>query len=277
MADTVATPQRTSALAYLDSTKDLTMSSREIADLVEARHDNVKVTVDRLVAKGVIAQPALQDEQNSDSLGRPRVTQVYQLKKRDCFVVVAQLSPEFTARVVDRWQELETRVSRPMSHLEVVAANAMALVEIERQQHAILEAQNRTAADVARIESRVQEVAILAEATGVWDHCPQNCEPITKIRARVQDQYGIPAWVVDTVMRELPLSPKVHGMVRNGHEDAKGSHYEVWAVSDVTRVFRRFIGECVMETEHTAHHPDIGRRFRIKPGIAAVSVHGGAR
>lgn len=31
----------------------------------------------------------------------------YRLNKRDTLVVVAQLSPEFTARLVDRWQELE--------------------------------------------------------------------------------------------------------------------------------------------------------------------------
>lgn len=32
---------------------------------------------------------------------------VYLIGKRDSYVVVAQLSPEFTARLVDRWQELE--------------------------------------------------------------------------------------------------------------------------------------------------------------------------
>ena len=33
--------------------------------------------------------------------------------KRDSIVVVAQLSPEFTARLVDRWQELEAQVAKP--------------------------------------------------------------------------------------------------------------------------------------------------------------------
>lgn len=46
----------------------LTMSSREIADLVESRHDNVKVTIERLVARGVIESPALQE------MARPRHT-----------------------------------------------------------------------------------------------------------------------------------------------------------------------------------------------------------
>jgi phage regulator Rha-like protein len=33
------------------------------------------------------------------------------VNKRDSYVVVAQLCPEFTARLVDRWQELEAQAS----------------------------------------------------------------------------------------------------------------------------------------------------------------------
>jgi phage regulator Rha-like protein len=108
-----------------------------------------------------------------------------------------------------------------------------------------------------------QEVGQLAESR-VWDHCPQNCEPITKIRARMNKRYGLPAWVVDMVMRELPLSLKVHGMVRNNHESAEGSHYEVWAVADVTRVFKQFVSECKQETAWFATHPMIPERFKLR-------------
>ncbi|WP_205962197.1 phage antirepressor KilAC domain-containing protein [Paracoccus siganidrum] len=85
----------------------LTMSSREIADLVQSRHDKVKQSIERLVARGVIVQSPMGDEQDTDAMGRPRITSVYRLDKRSSFVVVAQLSPEFTARLVDRWQQLE--------------------------------------------------------------------------------------------------------------------------------------------------------------------------
>ncbi|WP_196774297.1 phage antirepressor KilAC domain-containing protein [Rhodovulum sp. MB263] len=83
------------------------MSSREIAELLEVRHDNVKRTVERLAEKGVIVRPPMEDEPSTDGMGRTRMTRIYHLEKRDSYVVVAQLSPEFTARVVDRWQELE--------------------------------------------------------------------------------------------------------------------------------------------------------------------------
>ncbi len=87
------------------------MSSREISDLLNSRHDKVKQSVDRLVQRRTIVQPPVGDEQIKDSLGRPRTESVYHLCKRDSFVVVAQLSPEFTARLVDRWQELEDQAA----------------------------------------------------------------------------------------------------------------------------------------------------------------------
>ncbi len=80
------------------------MTSREIADLVESRHDSVKRTIERLVPTGAISEPPLVD---GNRAANGVVEQVYQIGKRDSYVIVAQLSPQFTARLVDRWQELE--------------------------------------------------------------------------------------------------------------------------------------------------------------------------
>ncbi|MFP3564715.1 phage antirepressor KilAC domain-containing protein [Paraburkholderia sp. SIMBA_030] len=92
-----------------------TMSSREIAELVESRHDNVKVAIERLAARGVIASPAMQEKPTA---GRSVVE--YLVGKRDSYVIVAQLSPEFTARLVDRWQELEAHVVAPADPLRAL-------------------------------------------------------------------------------------------------------------------------------------------------------------
>lgn len=81
----------------------LTMSSAEIADLLGARHDSVQRTIQRLALKKVIPLPPAVEKPATG--GRPGL--VYQVSKRDSYVVVAQMSPEFTARLVDRWQELE--------------------------------------------------------------------------------------------------------------------------------------------------------------------------
>lgn len=105
----------------------LTMSSREIADLVESRHDSVKRTIERLQDKGLIQLTPMVEVKNH--LGQ--VVTEYQLIKRDTYVVVAQLSPEFTARLVDRWQELE---SQQMPQIPQTLSEALRLVADQAEQ-----------------------------------------------------------------------------------------------------------------------------------------------
>lgn len=92
----------------------LAMTSLEISDLVESRHDNVRRTIETLVGRGVIACPQTEEVQETKGNNRTYTTEVDVFKgeqgKRDSYVVVAQLCPEFTARLVDRWQELEGKV-----------------------------------------------------------------------------------------------------------------------------------------------------------------------
>ena len=96
------------------TTAPQTMSSREIAELVDSRHDKVKQSIERLAERGVIVLPPMGDEHETDAMGRPRLTKVYRVGKRDSYVIVAQLSPEFTARLVDRWQQLEEQARQPL-------------------------------------------------------------------------------------------------------------------------------------------------------------------
>ena len=116
----------------------LTMSSREIADLVESRHDSVKRTIERLQDKGLIQLTPMVEVKNH--LGQ--VVTEYQLIKRDTYVVVAQLSPEFTARLVDRWQELENQQNPtallPQNYLQALEQ----LVASEKEKQA-LELENK--------------------------------------------------------------------------------------------------------------------------------------
>lgn len=86
-----------------------TMSSREIADLLEVRHDSVRRTIERLAERSTIQLPPLVEVENH----RGQTVSEYRVGKRDSYVIVAQLSPEFTARLVDRWQDLEAKAADP--------------------------------------------------------------------------------------------------------------------------------------------------------------------
>lgn len=123
--------------------RNATMTSREIADLVGSRHDDVKRSIERLATRGVIVQPPMADEPGFDSMGRPRTTEVYRFTgeqgKRDSIVVVAQLSPEFTAALVDRWQALEAQQAPrvPQTMAEALRLAADQAEQIEQQQAAL--------------------------------------------------------------------------------------------------------------------------------------------
>lgn len=80
------------------------MSSREISELVQSKHGDVKRSAERLAAGGLLTAPLAQ----FDFTHNGNVYQEYRFNKRDSLVIVARLSPEFTAAVVDRWQELES-------------------------------------------------------------------------------------------------------------------------------------------------------------------------
>lgn len=97
-------------MSLITSITTPTMSSQQIAELTDKRHDNVKRTIEDLAQRGLV-HPQSEDEWSTDKLDRPRATRIYRVGKRDSFVVVAQLSPEFTAALVDRWQELEGQVA----------------------------------------------------------------------------------------------------------------------------------------------------------------------
>lgn len=135
---------------------DVTMSSREIADLVEKRHDNVLRTIENLLARGTIALPQLEEVQN-DGPG-PKMVRQYRVGKRDSYVIVAQLSPEFTARLVDRWQELEAAAPAL-----AIPQSFSAALRLAAEQQDVIEAQ---AAQLAAAAPAVEFVERYADSTG---------------------------------------------------------------------------------------------------------------
>lgn len=116
----------------------LTMSSREISDLINKSHSNIKISAERLSSSGVIGTLATQEFIHNGN----KYTE-YLFNKRDSLILVAQNSPEFTAAIVDRWQELESSNHQaiPKSFAEALqlAANQAAELEAARPAVAFVE------------------------------------------------------------------------------------------------------------------------------------------
>ena len=112
-----------------------TMSSREIAEIVESRHSDIVRSITRLMTNKVIswyAPTAYTHPQNGQTY------ECYYLNKRDSLIVVAQNCPEFTARIVDRWQELEAQVKPtfmlPQTFAQALALAAQQALELEQKE-----------------------------------------------------------------------------------------------------------------------------------------------
>lgn len=132
------------------------MTSRDIAELVGKRHDNVKRTVETLAQAGVIEFPQIEEIPTAT---KPVAVYVFsgERGRRDSIVLVAQLSPEFTAALVDRWQALEAgRVPRlPQT-----------LPEALRLAADLAEQNNRLQVVVSEQAPKVEALARIAEASG---------------------------------------------------------------------------------------------------------------
>jgi phage regulator Rha-like protein len=90
---------------------DPSITSITIAEMVESRHADVKRSISRLITSGIIDVTPLAFCGRINGLGLNQKIEHYVFTgpkgKRDSIVVIAQLSPVFTARLVDRWMELE--------------------------------------------------------------------------------------------------------------------------------------------------------------------------
>jgi len=108
-----------------------TMSSREIAELTGKSHDNVLRDARLLVKQGVLRteETPYTHPQNRQTYTEFRFTQ------RDCLVLVSGYNAHLRARIIDRWQELETR---HVATLQIPATFAEALrlaaEQVERNQ-----------------------------------------------------------------------------------------------------------------------------------------------
>lgn len=132
-----------------------TMSSREIAELVEKQHSNIKISAERLAEKGVIGTLASQEFAHNGNTYTE-----YLLNKRDSLILVAQNCPEFTARIVDRWQELEAQAVAGGFKLPRNMAEALRLAADQAEQ---IEAQQAT---IALQAPKVEALERIAQAEG---------------------------------------------------------------------------------------------------------------
>lgn len=202
----------------LSVSSEIKMTSREIADLVGSRHDDTRRSIERLANRGVITLPPLAEKPSTG--GRPSVEYVFsgEKGKRDSLVVVAQLSPEFTAQVVDRWQELEDQQKTLQPQLPDFTnpADAARAWANEFEQKQILQIENQHQAK--QIESLQN---LFQEGMTVPQFCKQlNGVNVQQVNSLLQErnwlfhqsgQWRVAAYARDKYMTEHQITITPHG------------------------------------------------------------------
>lgn len=105
---------------------NLTMTSREIAELTGKRHDHVlrdiRTMLTELYGEGGV--PSFEGTHTNPQNGQPYP--IFKLPKRETLILVSGYSTELRAKIIDRWQELEIQAVKPtgpvLNHSSMVQA-----------------------------------------------------------------------------------------------------------------------------------------------------------
>jgi Rha family phage regulatory protein len=140
----------------INITTQLTMTSREIAELTGKRHDNVLIDARAMLVElhgegGVLR---FQDTQVNPQNGQEYP--VINLPKRETLILVSGYSIEMRARIIDRWQELESQQQKALSPAELMLAQAQMLVDHERRVAQVEAEQAETVERVHKLEAKSQ-------------------------------------------------------------------------------------------------------------------------
>lgn len=107
-----------------------TMSSIEIAELTCKEHKNVMAAIRSMEESWVkVSGLKFKLANYTDAQGKPRP--MYELTKTECLYVATKFNDESRAKLVIRWEQLETGKSRPLSQLEILAQSVQFLLAQE--------------------------------------------------------------------------------------------------------------------------------------------------
>ena len=117
----------------IEMSGEMMMGTREIARLLNRDHSDIRRSANRLVDSGVIngGQPLADTPYTNDQNGQTYYE--YRLNKLDSITLVAQNSPQFTAALVKRWDELERGAAKPSFMDSLSHAAVIMLEDLDRQ------------------------------------------------------------------------------------------------------------------------------------------------
>ena len=113
-------PTLSTALSIFSANAPLTMTLKEITDLLKVRHDKAMIKVAEMAESPDFGQVSKTDTCYSKGNNATGTTTTFLLDKRQSIAVAAALNTSLLMRIIDRWQELEGAAPKPLSQIEQV-------------------------------------------------------------------------------------------------------------------------------------------------------------
>lgn len=120
-------------LPISEKNASLTMSSREIAELCEKRHDHVMVDIRKMLNELEISSPEFSGQYKTAD---GRMQPCFFLPKDLTLTLIAGYNVKLRKRIIDRWQELETRQAERLPQSFSEALLLAAQLQAEKEQNA---------------------------------------------------------------------------------------------------------------------------------------------
>lgn len=138
-----------------------TMSSIEIAELTGKPHNDVLKAIRAMEpAWAKIAGGNFSLSEYKDSTGRK--LPMYELTKVECLYIATKFNDEARAKLVIRWEQLETEKQKPLSQIEILVQSANLLLEQEKR---LGQVENKVLEIDARTKVRPDYFTIVGYAT----------------------------------------------------------------------------------------------------------------
>lgn len=177
-------------LQIFNSAQAQTMSSKEIAEYTNKRHDNVMRDIDSFVQNfgssnlsDLVNQGLIIEEKEEFNVAANRKTRIYYLNKKAALLVTSGYDVHLRLKIINRWEELENQNQKPkvVSTAEMIMLQAQWNLDQERK---LLAVEKTVESQAVQLEEVSDDIAmVVKEIEGVKKIVLDSSIPLSEIYA----------------------------------------------------------------------------------------------